>query len=116
MIVLLMTFGICSYIHSEGVDSLLYGGADSTLVSYDDLRLTNAKLIELQYEKQINEELKEVLFMDNTIIDSLRTDNDKLNSSLINSNTKCNKIKRQRNAFIIATVITTILAIIGISK
>lgn len=41
---------------------------DSVLISYDDLRLANSKLIELEYEKQINNNLRSVISNDSIVI------------------------------------------------
>lgn len=43
------------------------------LVSCDALRLANAKMAELEYEKEINKNLKEIVFNDSIIISSLKT-------------------------------------------
>jgi hypothetical protein len=41
---------------------------DSTLVSFDDLRKANAKMIELKYEKEINKSLRSIIANDENII------------------------------------------------
>lgn len=41
---------------------------DSVMISFDDLRRANAKLIELKYEKEINDSLKSIIVNDNNII------------------------------------------------
>lgn len=52
---------------------------DSVLISYDDLRIVNSKLIELEYEKEININLKNVIYNDSIIIKDYTYLNDKLN-------------------------------------
>lgn len=44
---------------------------DSTLIAYDDIRIVNSKLIELDYEKDINKKLKSVIKNDSVIIGNL---------------------------------------------
>ena len=63
---------------------------DSVLISYDDLRLVNSKLIELDYEKQINTNLRNIIANDSIIIQNYQVLNDKLNKD-------CKKIVNQRN-------------------
>ena len=63
---------------------------DSVLVSVDDLRAANAKMIELRYENEINNGLKEIIKNDSVAIVALREDN-----SAITEQAK--KYKRQRN-------------------
>lgn len=52
---------------------------DSVLISYDDLRIVNSKLIELEYEKEININLKNIIHNDSIIIKDYTYLNDKLN-------------------------------------
>lgn len=63
---------------------------DSVLVSVDDLRAANAKMIELRYEKEINLSLKEIIKNDSVAIMALKQDN-----SIIES--KAKEYKKQRN-------------------
>ena len=81
---------------------------DSVLISYDDLRLANSKLIELDYEKQINKNLRSVIHNDSIIIRDYQVLNERLNKD-------CKKAVRQRNiaigggAFLFITTIITLL-------
>ena len=80
---------------------------DSVLISYDDLRLVNSKLIELEYEKQINTNLRNVISNDSIVIQNYQVINEKINKD-------CKKAIRQRNImFGSATVlfITTLITI-----
>ena len=80
---------------------------DSVLISYDDLRLVNSKLIELKYEKQININLRNVISNDSIVIQNYQVINEKINKD-------CKKAIRQRNImFGSATVlfITTLITI-----
>lgn len=63
---------------------------DSVKIAYDDLRTVNSKLIELEYEKQINANLKQVIINDSVIINNYADLNNKLDKD-------CKKAIRQRN-------------------
>lgn len=71
---------------------------DSVYISYDDIRNINSKLIELKYEKEINNNLKSIIVNDNSIIDNYNN----TNNLLVKQN---KRLTRQRN---ILGVITTI--------
>lgn len=81
---------------------------DSVLISYDDLRLANSKLIELDYEKQINNNLRCVISNDSIIIRDYQVLNERINKD-------CKKAIRQRNiafggaVFLFLTTIITLL-------
>lgn len=81
---------------------------DSVLISYDDLRLANSKLIELEYEKQINNNLRSIIFNDSIIIRDYKVLNERINKD-------CKKAIRQRNivfggaAVLFLTTIITLL-------
>ena len=80
---------------------------DSVLISYDDLRLVNSKLIELEYEKQINNNLRGIISNDSIVIRDYKILNERINKD-------CKKAIRQRNImFGSATVlfITTLITI-----
>lgn len=81
---------------------------DSVLLSYEDIRNANAKLVELNYEKEINACLREVVKNDTIIIKSLKVDNLKLAKTN-------NVLKKQRNVGFISTtvfVLTTLVLLI----
>lgn len=80
---------------------------DSVLISYDDLRLVNSKLIELKYEKQINNNLRNIVYNDSIIIKDYKVLNERISKN-------CKKVIRQRNIAFGGTVvlfITTILTL-----
>jgi 2-phosphoglycerate kinase len=81
--------------------------SDSVLISYNDLRKANAKLIELKYEKQINDSLRSIIKNDDIIITKYK----QLNTNI---NNKVNKYKKQRN--IIATVSSIIVLVCVLFK
>lgn len=88
---------------------------DSVLISYDDLRIVNRKLIELNYERETNIIFRKIIWNDSLIIDTLTIDNTKLNSEIEILNKLNKKYKKQRNvgfSFGIITTITTILMLI----
>lgn len=67
---------------------------DSVLVPIEALRVANAKMIELKYEKEINNELKEAIKTDSVLIDALQTN---LNYCEATVDSKVAKVKKQRN-------------------
>ena len=67
---------------------------DSVLVPVEALRIANAKMIELNYEKQINKELKEAIKTDSVLIDALQTN---VNACESQCNDNIKKVKKQRN-------------------
>jgi 2-phosphoglycerate kinase len=81
--------------------------SDSVLISYNDLRKANAKLIELKYEKQINDSLRSIIKNNDIIITKYK----QLNTNI---NNKVNKYKKQRN--IIATVSSIIVLVCVLFK
>ena len=72
-------------------DSLTH---DSILVSYDDLRKANSKLIELEYEKRINKSLRIIIDNDSIAISGL---NSRINYIQQDCDRTNKKYKRQRN-------------------
>lgn len=81
---------------------------DSVLVSYNDLRLVNSKLIELDYEKKINNKLRSIITNDSIVIKDYKVLNERINKD-------CKKAISQRNImFGSATVlfITTIITLL----
>lgn len=78
---------------------------DSVLISYDDLRIVNSKLIELEYEKAINRTYRNIIANDSIII----KDYTELNARL---NRDCKKAVRQRNIAIGSGALITVLATI----
>lgn len=81
------------------------GRLDSVKIAVDDIRLANAKLIQLQYEQEINKELKEIVRNDSIIIEKVRYDNNSLS-------TKINKVKTQRNIAVGSTSILLLLILL----
>lgn len=88
---------------------------DSVLISYNDLKVVNYKLIELKYEKETNNILRNIIRNDSLIIDTLTMDNIRLTSNIQTLNNTNKRYKKQRNAGFgigIVGIITTILMLI----
>lgn len=88
---------------------------DSVLVSYNDLKVVNSKLIELKYEKETNNILRTIIRNDSLIIDTLTINNLRLTSEVKTLNKSNKKYKKQRNTGFgigIVGIITTILMLI----
>ena len=94
----------CTYLSTGGVVV-----EDSVLVSYNDLRLANSKLIELDYEKKINTTLKSIIVNDSIIIQHYKNSN-----TLINKSYK--KAIRQRNIAIGGGVVFSIVTLLLLLK
>lgn len=75
------------------------------MIAYDDLRIVNSKLVELDYEKQINANLRQVVANDSIIINDYSAINTRLNQD-------CKKYIRQRNIAIGGGIFITILGTI----
>ena len=88
---------------------------DSVLISYNDLKVVNCKLIELKYEKETNNVLRTIIRNDSLIIDTLTVDNLRLTSDVQILNKSNKKYKKQRNVGFgigIVGIIATILMLI----
>ena len=80
---------------------------DSVLIAVSDLRVATAKMLELKYEKEINEKLRTVVANDSIAIDRLR--------QMVDRASDGKKVLRtQRNIFQGTTVISVILLIISL--
>lgn len=78
---------------------------DSVLIAYDDLRLANAKLIELEYQKEINDKLKQVITNDSIAISEYSKMNNRIRKDY-------DKTVRQRNIAVgvgVAAIVTAII-------
>ena len=84
---------------------------DSVLIAYSDLRKVNAKLVELEYERSINEHLRSVISNDSIAIYGLRTRIARINADYQRD---IKSIKRQRNTAGGIGITAIILLIISI--
>lgn len=82
---------------------------DSVLIAYNDLRLANSKLIQLEYEQRINRDLKAIVTNDSIIIDNYADLTKRLNND-------CKKSVRQRNVCLGVAIVGVIASIILIIK
>lgn len=78
---------------------------DSVYISYDDLRIVNSKLIELEYEKEINKNLREIIDNDVDIIDNYR----KLQ---LKTSKETQQAIKQKNIFIGTTIGFSVITVL----
>ena len=82
---------------------------DSVKVSINDLRKANIKLIQLDYEKAINNNLRQIIVNDSVLAEQAR-------QKYILLDRTCKKIKKQRNMGVGAAIGSILLFIISIIK
>lgn len=80
---------------------------DSVRIAYDDLRIVNSKLIQLDYEIKTNNKLRTIVANDSIIINDYKTINYNLNED-------CKKAIKQRNIGIGCGVLGVIIGILFI--
>lgn len=61
---------------------------DSVLISFDDLRKANAKMVELKYEKEINDSLRSIVANDEIIMREYKRNIDALKKQIKQENRK----------------------------
>ena len=62
--------------------------SNSVLITYDDLRKANAKMVELKYEKEINDSLRSIIENDEIIMREYNRKVDALNKQIKQENKK----------------------------
>lgn len=62
--------------------------SDSVLIAYDDLRKVNTKLVELKYEKEINDSLRSIISNDEIVIRKYKYNFDSLKKQIKKENIK----------------------------
>ena len=83
---------------------------DSVLIAFDDLRKVNAKMVELKYEKEINDSLRSIIKNDDVIMREYSRNVDALKKQV-------KQTKRQRNLAIGGGVLATLsMALLAIFK
>ena len=88
----------------------LTASPDSVLISFDDLRKANAKMVELKYQKEINDSLRSIIKNDDTIIREYSSNINALKKQVL-------QVKRQRNLAVGGGLLATIsLALLAIFK
>ena len=88
----------------------LTASPDSILIAFDDLRKANAKMVELKYEKEINDSLRSIIKNDDAIMREYRSNVDALKKQITQT-------KKQRNLAVGGGLLATIsLALLAIFK
>ena len=88
----------------------LTASPDSVLIAFDDLRKANAKMVELKYEKEINDSLRSIIKNDDAIMRKYRNNVDALKKQITQA-------KKQRNLAVRGGLLATIsLALFTIFK
>jgi hypothetical protein len=83
---------------------------DSVLIAFDDLRKANAKMVELKYQKEINDSLRSIIKNDDIIMREYSRNVDALKKQV-------KQVKRQRNLAIGGGVLATLsMALLAIFK
>ena len=83
---------------------------DSVLIAFDDLRKANAKMVELKYEKEINDSLRSIIKNDDIIMREYSSNVDALKKQV-------KQVKRQRNLAVGGGILITLsLVILAIFK
>ena len=81
-----------SWCQSNNATSSSMGGlivkSDSVLIAYDDIRKVNAKLVELKYEKEINDSLRSIISNDEIVIQEYKCNFDSLKKQIKKENRK----------------------------
>lgn len=87
------------------------GRQDSVLIAYDDLRKVNGKLIELEYEKEVNRNLKNIIANDSLAINNLKS-----GIALISADAdkRVKAVKRERNIAGGIGIVAIVLLVISI--
>ena len=88
----------------------LAANPDSVLIAFDDLRKANAKMVELKYEKEINDSLRSIIKNDDIIMREYSRNVDALKKQI-------KQVKRQRNLAVGGGIFVTLsLAVLAIFK
>ena len=82
---------------------------DSVKVAINDLRKANIKLIQLDYEKDINKNLRQIIVNDSILAEQAR-------QRYILLDRSCKKIKKQRNIAYCSSGVAIILLILSLLK
>lgn len=88
----------------------LTANPDSVFIAFDDLRKANAKMVELKYEKEINDSLRSIIKNDDIIMREYSSNVDALKKQITQA-------KKQRNLAVGGGLLATIsLALLAIFK
>ena len=80
---------------------------DSILISYDDIRVVNGKLVELEYEKDVNNKLRKVIQNDKRMMATT----DSIANLLVYRNRKLKKDKKVLGGALVVTLVAFIVAL-----
>lgn len=103
MIVLLS----CSITTYTQTNTSSTGGVDSVLVAYDDLRLANVKMMQLEYERSKVRMYKNIVHNDSVIIKNL-------NAAHSNCESKIKTAKKARNYSLICNGVLVLLILLAL--
>lgn len=92
-----------------GRDSLIYEVPESVLISYNDIRLANVKLIRLEYTEEINNKLRDIISNDSIIIKNYKDLN-------VYNRKRYKKVKTQRNIAIGIAGLMSVLSLLALIK
>ena len=107
-----VSFCICDSVDCYP-DTICKYSDDSVVVSVNALRVANAKMLELKYEKEINANLQEVVSVDSVLISSLESN---LFAVKEQAKEELDDMKKQRNkAIVIGGTSSLILLILLIA-
>ena len=68
----------------------LTASPDSILIAFDDLRKANAKMVELKYEKEINDSLRSIIKNDDIIMREYSSNINALKKQITQAKKQCN--------------------------
>ena len=68
----------------------LTASPDSVFIAFDDLRKANAKMVELKYEKEINDSLRSIIKNDDIIMREYSSNVDALKKQITQVKKQCN--------------------------
>ena len=80
---------------------------DSVLIAFDDLRKANAKMVELKYEKEINDSLRSIIKNDDIIMREYKRNADAFKKQIQHA-------KKQRNLAIGGGLLTTLSLVVAL--
>lgn len=84
------SYPICEVDSINPSTGVLVQSSDSVLIAYDDLRIVNSKLIELEYQKEINYKLNTIIKNDSIVIENHKQLYNRVNKD-------CKKAIKERN-------------------
>ena len=87
------------------------GRQDSVLIAYDDLRKVNGKLIELNYEREINKNLRNIVHNDSIAIYNLKSGIARISAD---ADKQVKVAKRERNIAGGISIVAIVLLVISI--